>query len=285
VYKLKLNLPSPTERVINHGFSFDLYVKREDLIHPLIKGNKYRKLKYNLANMVNKTVVSFGGAYSNHLHALAALCNVYKIPCVGIVRGEEVSNEVLDFCKSNGMILHFVDREAYRKKEAASSIKAIINQYKDVVLIPEGGSNELALQGVKELVYEIAQNAVIYDFIAIAAGTGCTAAGILMGLQECKLSAKLMIFSALKGDWMQDEIENVSGISKENFICTDAYCLGGYAKVNDEYLSLIKSFIEATNIPIDNTYNGKLIYGLTDLDNQGFFKKEVKVLWINSGGV
>ncbi len=285
MHRLKLNIPSIIHEVENHGLSFDLFVKREDLIHPLIKGNKYRKLKYNFDLIQGKTVVSFGGAYSNHLHALAALCKEFDVKCVGIVRGDEVNNHVLNFCKSCGMKLQFIDRDSYRLKENSEEVKLILSQYNDVYLIPEGGSNDLALHGVEELVDEIVQQAESYDFIAVAAGTGCTAAGVLKGIKNHKLSTRLIVFSALKGGWMADEISKFSKQDKSSFICTDAYCQGGYAKVNDEYLKVVKTFSDKVNLPIDNIYNGKLIYGLIDLDKKGYFEKGCRVLWLNSGGV
>jgi 1-aminocyclopropane-1-carboxylate deaminase len=286
VHKLNLNLPSPIEKVIGHGLSVDLFVKREDLIHPLIKGNKYRKLKYNLPDMMKASaVISFGGAYSNHIHALAALCHAYDLKSVGIIRGEEVENEVLDFCKLCGMILHFVDREAYRKKMNAPSIQHIIASYENAIVIPEGGSNELALKGVSELVDELVASGHSFDYIAVAAGTGCTAAGILKGIQLHQIGTKLLVFSALKGDWMIDEITKFSNIEKSKFYFSDQYSLGGYAKFNSDYLQFVQKFIEDTGIAIDRVYNGKLLYGLYDLDKKGQFSKGQKILWINSGGV
>lgn len=286
MHKLKLNLPSPIEQVTGHGLSVDLYVKREDLIHPLIKGNKYRKLKFNLPEMIKAgTTISFGGAYSNHIHALAALCQAYGVKSVGIIRGEAVDNVVLDFCQSCGMELHFVDREDYRKKIAAPTVQRIIASYENALIIPEGGSNELALQGVSELVDEIVASGQSFDYIAVAAGTGCTAAGILKGLQIHNLNTQLLVFSALKGDWMIEEITTYSGIDKSKFNFYDQYALGGYAKFNTEYLHFVEEFIVNTGITIDKVYNGKLLYGLYDLDKKGAFAQGHKILWVNSGGV
>ncbi len=286
MYKLKFNLPSPIEKVEGHGLGIDLYVKREDLIHPLIKGNKYRKLKYNLQAIDRtKTVISFGGAFSNHIHALAAYCKYYELPCVGIIRGEEVQNEVLDFCNSCGMTLHFVDRASYRIKERSAVVQEILSKYEQHILIPEGGSNDLAMLGVKELVDEVIDTGSAYDFIGVAAGTGCTAAGILQGLIENGLSTKLLVFSALKGAWMAEEISRLAGIDKSKFYCTDQYSMGGYAKSNAAYNHFIDHFIKSTNIAIDKIYNGKLLYGLADMDANSFFESGQKVLWINSGGV
>jgi 1-aminocyclopropane-1-carboxylate deaminase len=286
VHKLKLNLPSPIEKVKGHGLPLDLYVKREDLIHPLIKGNKYRKLKYNLPDMQSAgCAISFGGPYSNHIHALAALCQSYDIKSVGIIRGEEVDNEVLNFCKSCGMKLHFVDREAYRKKMNAPSINQIIASYENALVIPEGGSNDLALKGVSELVDEIVASGQTYDYIAVAAGTGCTAAGILKGIQQHELNTKLVVFSALKGDWMANEISRFARMATSTFFCTDKYSMGGYAKTNDDFKKFVRDFIISSNIEVDMIYNGKLIYGLNDMAIQNYFQDGAKILWVNSGGV
>ncbi len=286
MYKLKLNLPSPIAKVEGHGLGIDLYVKREDLIHPLIKGNKYRKLKYNLANMSQaETVISFGGAYSNHIHALAALCHEYCIPATGIIRGEEVNNDVLDFCRAAGMQLHFVDRTSYRQKEESDIIQNIINGYKKPLIIPEGGSNDFALKGVSELIDEVVNAGITFDYIAVAAGTGCTAAGILLGLESHGLNTKLLVFSALKGEWMAQEIYRFYGADNANFFCTDKYCQGGYAKTNAEYEKFIANFILNSGIVVDKVYNGKLLYGLYDMEAQAYFTKGDKILWINSGGV
>jgi 1-aminocyclopropane-1-carboxylate deaminase len=280
------NLPSPIHSVDNDMFGFHLDVKREDLIHPLIKGNKYRKLKYNLKEFSDKNydgIITFGGAYSNHLHATAALGHAYNIPTIGIVRGEEFGeNEVLAFCKSAGMVIRQVSREAYKEKQNHPDIAKIIEDYPNYLLIPEGGSNDLAIKGVAELVDEISNQ---YDFIAVAAGTGCTAAGIIKRIDELNLPTKVLVFSALKGDWMRDEITTQLGYLPNKHYISDKYCQGGYAKVNDEYEALLNKIRISTKLPIDHVYNGKILVGLIDLAMKGVVNKEHRVLWVNSGGV
>jgi 1-aminocyclopropane-1-carboxylate deaminase len=280
------NLPSPIYSVDSDMFGFHLDVKREDLIHPLIKGNKYRKLKYNLKEFYDKNyegIITFGGAYSNHLHATAALGQTYNIPTIGIVRGEEFGeNEVLAFCKSAGMVIRQVSREAYKEKQNHPDIAKIIEDYPNYFLIPEGGSNDLAIKGVAELVDEISNQ---YDFIAVAAGTGCTAAGIIKRIAELNLPTKVLVFSALKGDWMRDEITTQLGYLPNKHYITDEYCQGGYAKVNDEYEAHLEKFRQATNLPIDHIYNGKVLMGMKGLKEKCLIKGGDRVLWINSGGV
>jgi 1-aminocyclopropane-1-carboxylate deaminase len=281
------NIPSPIESVHGDVFRFHLDVKREDLIHPLIKGNKYRKLKYNLKYYYQQNyhgIITFGGAYSNHLHATSSLTKLYGIPTVGIVRGEEVmENDVIDFCKASGMKIHQVARSTYKEKENHQDISSIIEHYKNHLLIPEGGSNDQAIQGVKEIVDELP---IVYDFIALAAGTGCTAAGIIQRVEELSLPTKVIVFSALKGDWIKDEIaKHIGQYNLNRHYITDYYCQGGYAKVNEEYISKLSYIRQATNIPIDHVYNGKVLIGLKDHQDRGLLKDNHKVLWINSGGV
>jgi 1-aminocyclopropane-1-carboxylate deaminase len=181
-------LPSPCEKVIHNSLEkheIKLYVKRDDLIHPEISGNKYRKLKYNLEYILNNnisSIITFGGAYSNHLYATAALCNYYGLQSYGIVRGDglDPDNPTLQFCIKNGMTLHFVCREEYRNKNNSSVVKKIIAQYNSAYVIPEGGSNQLALLGVEEIWGELSvQLEKTPDYLFCAIGTGTTIAGLL----------------------------------------------------------------------------------------------------------
>lgn len=280
-------LPSPINKVSGIDFGFELYVKREDLIHKEISGNKYRKLKYNLEHFKEykySGIVSFGGAYSNHLHALAALCKIENIPSVGIIRGEyDAHNPTLQFAADCGMKLYFVSREDYRFKEKSNDIQNIINQYPNYMLIPEGGSNNYALTGVKEIIDEINDVSEAFDYIAVSAGTGCTASGILKGIKDNQLKTKLIVFSALKGQFLKNVIAQQAQHNEFHF--TDEYCFGGFAKINEELMEFIKNFEKTTTIPLDYVYNGKLVYGLKNLGDKRFFKSEEKVLWIHTGGL
>ena len=167
-------------RLIN-DMGVSLYVKREDLIHPTISGNKWRKLKYNLAFARDsgcKTIITFGGAFSNHIYATAAACNEFGFKSVGIIRGEyDPNNPTLNFARSQGMEILFIDRNSYREKENSPNIKSLLDDYENYLLIPEGGSNDLAKNGLKELADEI--NLTNHTNILVSGGTGCTAAGIL----------------------------------------------------------------------------------------------------------
>jgi 1-aminocyclopropane-1-carboxylate deaminase len=285
-HQLKFNVPSPIEEVQNHGLHFHIDVKREDLIHPIISGNKFRKLKYNLEHYkanAYEGIISFGGAFSNHLHALAYMCDHENIPFVTIIRGEEkVENRTIDFLKKCNATIHYVTRSAYKEKEQAPEIKNILSVYKNYFIIPEGGSNELGLQGTFEILDEIKTS---YDYIVLAAGTGYTAAGILKSIINYKLSTKLVVISTLKGDFLQKDICNLIKCESKDFIFTDEYCLGGYGKTTKSYLEMLQEFEQHTNVPVDPIYNGKVIYGLSRLNKSGFIKSEEKVLWINTGGL
>ncbi|MBK8698963.1 MAG: hypothetical protein IPN29_05240 [Saprospiraceae bacterium] len=183
------------------------------------------------------------------------------------------------------MKLHFVSREAYRQKEMDSSIADIITQYPNYFLIPEGGSNIHALPGVIEIASEMEQQVADVTHIAVAAGTGYTAAGLLMGLSRHHITAQLMVFSALKGDFLAAVISDLSGITNYNFYFTDEWSLGGYAKVNPTYLQFLAEFESRTHLPVDPVYNGKVLYGLYNLGKRGYFKPTDKVLWIDTGGI
>lgn len=283
------NLPSSVQEVIYPPFSFRLLVKRDDLIHPLISGNKYRKLKYNLIDAKannSKGIISFGGVYSNHLHALAAACHYENLPCTAIVRGENhTPHPTLDFLRSHHVKLHFVSREAYRLKNQHPEIQAIMQLYPNYMLIPEGGSNHLALKGVEETISEISTQNVNVDYIAVAAGTGATAAGLLRGIQNANLPTQLLVVSALKGTFLKTSIASMAGASEQDFVFSDDYCLGGYAKTTNEYLKFLLDFEKVSGIEIDPVYNGKLLWGLKALQQMGFLSQKHTVLWIHTGGL
>lgn len=282
-------LPTPIQEVVFSPFEFSLLSKRDDLIHPLISGNKYRKLKYNFQEFQASSargIISFGGVFSNHLHALAAACHHQNIPCVAIIRGEDHHpHPTLDFLRSCGVVLHFVSREAYRAKEHHPMIQAIIQQYPAYLLIPEGGSSLFALKGVEELIDELARQHSFPDFIAVAAGTGATAAGILKGLKKWNAQSRLLVFSALKGDFLKNEIASLSGASLEDFYFTDISCLGGYARISAEYIRFLIGFENESGIEVDPVYNGKVLLGLHLLQQQGHLTKDNTVLWIHTGGL
>jgi 1-aminocyclopropane-1-carboxylate deaminase/D-cysteine desulfhydrase-like pyridoxal-dependent ACC family enzyme len=267
-----------------------LYVKRDDLIHPTISGNKWRKLKYNLlkAREAGYTqLLTFGGAYSNHIAATAAAAKAYGFHSIGIIRGEELnesSNKTLTQATENGMDLQFISREKYRQKEQEDFINSLGKEYGDFYLIPEGGSNTLAVKGCTEIVSEID---IDFDCIISAVGTGGTLSGIACGLHEHQ---KAVGISALKGaNYLDDEVKYLiqaySGNELNNWQINHEYHLGGYAKVNDDLLHFIEKFKREHEIQLDQVYTGKMMKALFDLIEKDYFKKGSTIIALHTGGL
>lgn len=281
-----IDLPvySPVEQILFPLFTqkgVKVFVKRDDLIHPYISGNKWRKLKYILRDAENrnkKHLITFGGAYSNHLLACACAAAKFGFKSTGIVRGEEVRNEILLFSRLLGMNLRFTDRESYRDK--AGLFQKHFEDDQDAYFIDEGGAGKLAAMGCSELIGELAEE---YDHIFCAAGTGTTAAGILSGIASHSLSSQMHIIPVLKGvEYLKSEIQNLSGFSSFEFH-TD-YHFGGYAKTSPELLAFIQNFCSNTGILIDPVYTGKMFYSIFDMVSKDHFKPGTKILAIHTGG-
>ncbi len=273
------------QRVNHPNKNVELFIKREDRIHPFVSGNKYRKLKYNLIEAKKqgfKTLLTFGGAYSNHIAAVAALGHGLGFKTIGVIRGEELENKVLEnptlsFAAQNGMQFKFVSREVYRNKTSESFIKALNNQLGDFYLIPEGGTNDLAVKGCEEILLDVKNE---YDYVCCAVGTG----GTISGLINCsKLSQQVLGFPALKGDFLKQDISKF--VKQTNWELIADYHFGGYAKINEELVAFINQFKMNYNIPLDPIYTGKMMFGLFDLMNRGFFPKGSRILAIHTGGL
>lgn len=266
-------------------FGISLFIQRDDLLHPMISGNKFRKLKYNIAAaqaQSAKGLITFGGAYSNHILATAAAGKEYGLPTVGIVRGEELEskwqeNPTLVQCVALGMQLRFVSRAAYALKEESTEIKAVINEFTGFCLLPEGGTNELALKGCSEILDGHTQH---YDYICVAVGTGGTISGII---NASKAEQKIIGYSALKGDFLIEEINNFA-IHKNWELRTD-YHFGAYAKVTDDLVRFMNDFYIKTKIPLDPIYTGKMVFGVLEDIKNGFFKPNSSVLLLHTGGL
>mgnify|MGYP003115521026 CR=1 FL=1 len=262
-----------------------LYMKREDLIHPYISGNKFRKLKYNIkdAKLIKKqTVLTFGGAYSNHIAATAYACKENGLDSIGIIRGEELEgkiggNPTLSFAQSCGMQFLFISREAYRKKSHTTFLKKLKEKFGDFYLIPEGGTNELAVRGCEEI---LNPEDAIYDYICTCVGTGGTISGII---NASKKHQKILGFPALKGDFLKQDIRKFA--SQENWELVKEYHFGGYGKLKPELITFINTFKRDYNIPLDPIYTGKMMFGIFDLFKNGFFPKNSKILVIHTGGL
>ena len=291
--KMQVNLPSQITK-INFPFlqekEIELYLKRDDLIHEVVSGNKWRKLNHNIefAQKNNiKTILTFGGTYSNHIIATAFACKENGLKSIGIIRGEEVLNETLKEAQEHGMQLHFISREEYKHKEEKEFIEELKNKFGEFYLIEEGGANQLGIEGCKEILLEEKET---YDYITCAAGTGTTLTGLVLSLRE---NEKLLGFPALKGgEFLKEVIEkNISEfyptqknkISSLELICN--YHFGGYAKVNDELKNYVSDFYNQTEIQLDLIYNGKMMFGLLDLIQKDYFPKNSRILALHTGGV
>lgn len=279
-------LPSPVQKIndpLIEAKGLELWVKRDDLIHPLVSGNKWRKLKYLIkkANEEGKTqLVTFGGAYSNHLLATAAAAHHFGLTATGIVRGEKVKNETLKKCLDLGMQLIFVNRDAYRDKK--SLFKEYFGQDKTAFFIDEGGASAEGLAGCQELVDELNDT---YDAIFCAAGTGTTAAGIYSGIIKKELNTKLHVIPVLKnGEFIGKEIAAYVALDERLVLHTN-YHLGGYAKTNPELLKFIIHTYEQQQILLDPVYTAKMLWGLYDLIGKNEFIAGSKILWIHTGGL
>jgi 1-aminocyclopropane-1-carboxylate deaminase len=271
------------ELVVLNNISLD--IKREDLIHPHISGNKFRKLKYNLLEAKSKsfqTLLTFGGAYSNHIAATAAAGNEYGFKTIGVIRGEELidnldENPTLAFAKAKNMKLHFVSREAYKQKNSPDFIEELKDVFGDFYLLPEGGTNKLAVKGCEEILIPEDNE---FDIICVPVGTGGTLAGII---NSSKTHQKVIGFSALKGDFLKVEVEKWT--NKSNWFITDEYCFGGYAKINQLLIEFINQYKFETGIPLDPIYTGKMMYGILQMIEEGKISKKSRILAIHTGGL
>jgi 1-aminocyclopropane-1-carboxylate deaminase len=266
-----------------------LYIKRDDLINAHIQGNKWRKLKYNLYQArLNKqnTLLTFGGAYSNHIYATAAAAKLFHFRAIGIIRGEEpvVKSATLEFAASQGMELYYMDREMYRQKDDPDSIESLRVQIGDFYYIPEGGTNLLALEGVEEIIGEFD---VSYDFLCAPCGTGGTLAGLVAGLRGEK---QVLGFSSLKGEdtltrKVNQLVKEYTGEQFSNFSINFDYHFGGYAKVKPGLIQFIKDFKHRHNIQLEPVYTAKMFYGLFDLVQKDYFPAGSSIIALHTGGL
>ncbi len=262
-----------------------LHIKREDLLHPHISGNKFRKLKYNLeqARALNyNTLLTFGGAYSNHIVAVAAAGKEFGFKTIGVIRGDELAssigqNPTLAFAQSCGMQFDFVSREDYRLKESKDFLSSLNEKWSEFYLIPEGGTNALAVQGAQEI---LTTQDVSYDYICCAIGTGGTISGLI---HSAFSHQKILGFPALKGDFLTAEICKFAPTG--NWELISGYEFGGYAKVTAELIEFMNDFYQKTQVQLDPIYTAKMVFGVTDLISKGYFGNDAKILMIHTGGL
>lgn len=265
--------------------SISVTIKRDDLLHPVVSGNKFRKLKYNLlqAKCENKkTLLTFGGAFSNHIAAVAYAAQENGFQSIGIIRGDELRDEIennptLQFAQECGMQFEFVSREVYRLKKETSFLTSIQKHFGDFYLVPEGGTNPQAVKGCEEI---LTPEDSKFDYICCAVGTGGTISGIINSTLPHQ---KVMGFPALKGDFLQDEIRIF--VQNENWELNTKYHFGGYGKVNEELIHFINQFYQDTKIPLDPVYTGKMVYGVFDLIQKNYFPAHSNILLIHTGGL
>lgn len=288
-------------------------VLRLDQTDPLISGNKWFKLKYNLAQAKQggfNTLLSFGGAYSNHLHALAAAGKKFNLKTIGVIRGEEhlPLNPTLSDARNMGMALYYINRKQYRRKQEPAFInsllqrlqtQAYLSEQDSVYLVPEGGTNALALQGASEICSYIPAD---IDYIGVACGTGGTMAGIITGLNNNQYKplynhTNVIGFPALKGArFLQQDIQNLlksyspsaannqKNHSKQWRLVYD-YHFGGFGRMTPELARFIIDFEDKYSIPLDPVYTAKMMYGIVDLINNNYFPPYSQILVIHSGGL
>ena len=262
-----------------------LFLKPEYLNHEFVSGNKWRKLKYNLLKAKDEgqtTLLSFGGAYSNHIAALASAGKAYNFKTIGVIRGEELesnfeNNPTLKYAKSCGMTFKFVSRDDYKKKEELNFINDLKGQFGKFMLIPEGGTNTLAVKGCEEI---FNPKDVMFDYVCCCVGTGGTISGLINSSWSHQ---KILGFPALKGTFLNKDISKFA--KRNNWELIEDYHFGGYAKINEELIHFMNNFKLQYGIQLDPIYTAKMVFGVNELIEKGFFEEKAKILLIHSGGL
>lgn len=261
-----------------------LFIKREDLIHPEISGNKYWKLFHNVngylaKNPQNPLLITFGGAYSNHIAALSALGKIHNMNTLGIIRGNELEdrwkeNPTLRFASESGMHFYFVSREDYRDKDFLS--EKLKSEFPEALIIPEGGTNLAAVEGIRNMLNSDTQD---FDYLCAAVGTGGTVAGISKFAENHQ---KVIGFKVVDDDSLHSRVSELSG--KENFTLIDAH-FGGYGKISDENIAFINAFSRELGLQLEPVYTGKMMRKLFQLVEEGYFPPNSKILAFHTGGL
>lgn len=264
-----------------------LVMRRDDLLHPQISGNKFRKLKYNLLEAKDKgfkTILTFGGAFSNHIAATAAAGEIHGLKTIGFIRGEELAANYLDnptlaLAASLGMEFVFIDRETYKNKHNPAFLVALQKEYPQAYIVPEGGSNHLAIKGCEEILDQ--EGDVNFDYVATPVGTGGTLSGIIRALKN---SQKAIGFTVVRDSNLESFIQ--SNVTSNASWCLNAdYDFGGYAKYDDQLIAFINWFKSTYQIPLDPIYTGKMMFGIFDMISKGAFPQGAKILVIHTGGL
>lgn len=263
-----------------------LSIKREDQNNPVISGNKWWKLKYNIEQAIKEqhdTLLTFGGAYSNHVYATAAAADEQGLTSIGIIRGDEILplNPTLTFAKRKGMHLHYVNRKIYKSKSNPDFIKSLENEFGQFYLIPEGGTNALAIKGCEEWAQQLIDQ-FDFDYLSLPVGTGGTLAGMANVIQE----KKIIGFSSLKGgSFLKGEVRKWLRHDSTHWEIETQYHFGGYARVNVGLIRFIKTFESEFHVPLDPVYTAKMMFGIFDMIKQNKFKRGSKILALHTGGL
>lgn len=275
--------PIPIQEIVINK-NVKLFIKREDLVHPQVSGNKYWKLFYGVNQYIktnpNKPfIITFGGAFSNHIAAVSAVGKILGIQTLGIIRGEELidkwkENPTLYFAFKNGMNLKFVTRQEYRNKEKLSEF--LQQEFPDALIIPEGGTNEDAVAGVKMMLNDDTKD---FDYLCTAVGTGGTIAGIS---KFCEENQKVIGFKVVDDSSLESRIFELT--LKRNYNLIDS-CFGGYGKISDENVRFINDFKERYGVPLEPIYTGKMMQRVFELINEGYFPEDSKILCFHTGGL
>ncbi|MFC9531061.1 1-aminocyclopropane-1-carboxylate deaminase/D-cysteine desulfhydrase [Streptomyces sp. NPDC056975] len=291
-------LPSPVEPVADdrfHRHGVRLLLKRDDLIHPDLPGNKWRKLAPNLAAATaggHGTLLTFGGAYSNHLRATAAAGRLLGLRTIGVVRGQELAGQPLNTslarCADDGMRLHFVDRTTYREKRDPATLARILREVAPrdgdggtPYVVPEGGSNAEAVRGCAELGRELQEAAGV---VGVACGTGGTLAGLAAGLGEGQRALGIPV---LKGGFLGDEIRTLQeaafGGPRGDWSLDERFHCGGYGRTTPALLAFAEDFEQRHGLPVERLYVAKLLYALLTLTEEGAFAPGTRLMAVVTG--
>lgn len=293
----RLEITSPSaESIIQPDWAathdITVTVKRDDLLHPIISGNKWRKLKHALIPAIEANtqhIISFGGGFSNHVHALGYCCQQLNIQFTAIIRGDYSKNPspmLLDLAAWNANI-HYVDRKTYQQRAEPDYLKTLQQQYPNALIIPEGGSQQQALQGVGEIIQELENQ---YDYILAPVASGGTLAGLIQKTTQHskQLDCQILGIAVLKGEgYLEQLVIDLleKGEQTKTWQINHDYHFGGYAKANNELAQFCCDFYQQTEIQIESVYSGKLFFALRDLINKGYFPQKSRILALHTGGL
>lgn len=299
-----LSLLQKIQHPLFEKYNLDVRVKRDDMLHDIISGNKWRKLKYNLAQLKKHNyqgALTFGGSYSNHIHAFAYACRQENIPCIGVIRGEAdyANNFTLSWARHWGMQCHFVDRKTYRRRFDTDFINELNALYPQHFIIPEGGSNSLAIAGVAEIITELA-NQADFDTLITPVGSGGTLAGLISGdsvannaqcenKQHKNTQHKILGVAVLKqAEYLINEVKCLltpEGLKHKNWQLLTSLHRGGYGKFSAADVERILAFNKQTGITFEPMYSGKMVLALLDLISQGYFSPQERIILLHTGGL